>query len=69
MSEPTITFENVEVVASSDLAMQVRVQGKVVFIGSAQPLRGTTIRRLGQRGRLVLSLWTVRELGLSAPAA
>jgi hypothetical protein len=69
MPEPTIAFENVEVVSSSDLAMQVRVQGKVVFIGSLQPLRGTTIRRLGQRGRLVLPLCTVRELGLAVPDA
>jgi hypothetical protein len=69
MSQPTITFENVEVVSSSDLAMQVRVQGKAVVIGSLQSLPGTTIHRLGQRGRLVLSLWTARELGLSGPAS
>ena len=69
MAEPTVTFEDAQVVASSDLAIQVRVQGKVVFIGNLQPLPGTTIRRLGERGRLVLPLWVVRELGLYTPAA
>jgi hypothetical protein len=69
MSEPTVTFENVEVVSSSDLAMQVRVQRKIVFIGSLQALPGTTIHRLGERGRLVLPVWVARDVGLAARAA
>ena len=69
MAEPTITFDDVHVVTASDLAMTVQVQGKRIVIGSAQPLAGTTVRRLGDRGRLVLPRWAARELGLSERAA
>jgi len=68
MSDTTVTFDDVEVVAASDLAMRVQVQGKVIVVGSTQPLAGTTIRWLGERGSLVLPRWAVRELGLSEPA-
>ena len=69
MSETTITFDGVEVLAASDLAMRVQVQDKVIVVGNSEPLAGTTIRWLGDRGRLVLPSWAVRELGLSEPAA
>jgi hypothetical protein len=67
MAEPTVTFDDVHVVTASDLAMTVRVQRKVVVVGNAQPLAGTTVRWLGDRGRLVLPRWAARELGLWEP--
>jgi len=64
-----MTFDDVQVVMASDLAMSVRVQRKVVIVAAAQPLAGTTVRWLGDRGRLVLLRSAARELGLSDRAA
>ena len=61
----SVVFDGVEVIAASDMAMWVSVRGKRVIVGRAQPLAGTTICWLGDRGRLVLPLWAVHELGLS----
>ena len=69
MVDPTVTFDDVHVVMASDLAMTVRVRGKLVVLGSADPLAGTTVRWLGDRGRLVLARWAAHELGLSERAA
>jgi len=50
------------------MALRCRVGGKVVMVGSAQPLEGTTVHRAGDHGRLVLPRWAVLDLGLPDPA-
>src|SRR5690348_12776355 len=68
MPETPVAFDDVDVVSASDLAMRCRIGGKVVMVGSAQPLEGTTVRRAGDHGRLVLPRWAALDLGLMAPA-
>jgi hypothetical protein len=67
MPDTPITFEDVEVLSTTDLAMRCRVQGKIVLIGQSQYLNGTTVHRAGDRGRLVLPRWAVADLGLTEP--
>jgi hypothetical protein len=67
MPETPVAFEDAEVLSATDLTMRVRVQDKVVVVGNAQPLAGTTVGRAGDRGRLVLPRWAVRDLGLTEP--
>jgi hypothetical protein len=69
MPDTPITFEDVELLEDSGLAWHVRIQGKVVIVGRARPLQGTTIRSPGNRGRLVLPRWAVEDLGLTEPTA
>jgi hypothetical protein len=68
MPDTPVIFENVRVLSSTDLAIRCLVGGKVVIVGAAQPLPGTTIRRPGDVGRLVLPRGAVRDLGLTEPA-
>lgn len=68
MPETPIVFESVQVISTTDLTMRCRVQGKVVIIGSVQALSGTTVRGVGDVGRLVLPRWAVHDLGLTEPA-
>jgi hypothetical protein len=44
-----------------------RIDGRNVFVGSAVPLSGTTIRVAGNIGRLVLPHWFAVQEGLAAP--
>ena len=62
-----IVFEGVEVVSATDVTLRCRVQGMVFTVGALQFLRGTTIHRAGDRGRLVLPRWALRDLGLAEP--
>jgi len=67
MPDTPIVFENVEVLTSTDCALRCRVQGQVVFVGRLQILAGTTVRRPGDVGRLIVPGWAVRDLGLPEP--
>jgi hypothetical protein len=64
MPETPITFDDVEVLRASNLTMRCRVKGQDVTVARLQVMHGTTVQRDGDRGRLVLPRWTVRELGL-----
>jgi hypothetical protein len=64
MPDSPVAFDDVEVVSATELAIRCRIAGKVVVVGSAQPLEGTTVRRAGDHGRLVLPRWAVVDLGL-----
>lgn len=67
MPETPITFEQVEVLSRTDLGMSCQIDGRRVYVGTAVPLAGTTIRLSGERGRLVLPRWFVQENGLTPP--
>jgi hypothetical protein len=61
MPDTPITFENVEVLDDTGLGRTCRINGQVVFVGSAVSLDGTTVFVVGQAGRLVLPRWFVEE--------
>ena len=69
MPESPVTYDDVEVLSASGLTMRCRVAGKVVIVGRGQPMHGTSVRDVGDRGRLVLPRWAVRDLGLPEPAS
>jgi len=60
-----VELSGVEVIDAGGLVMKCRIDGKVVFVPPLRVLRGTTIRRLGDRGTLVLEAELARELGLA----
>jgi hypothetical protein len=64
MPETPIVFENVEVLADTGLGRSCRINGRVVFVGSAVPLDGTTVCVVGHIGRLVLPRWFVEQEGV-----
>lgn len=69
MPETPVTFDDVELVEANGMTLRCRVQGKLVIVGSLQALPGTTVRRPGDRGRLMLAPWAVQSLGLTEPAS
>jgi len=68
MPKTPIVFERVQVIFTTELTMRCRVEGKVIVVGNLQVLSGTTVRDVGDVGRLVLPRWAVHDLGLTEPA-
>ena len=68
MPRTPIAFESVQVISTTELTMRCRVQSKVIVVGNLQVLSGTTVRNVGDVGRLVLPRWAVHDLGLTEPA-
>ena len=67
MAETPIPFDDVEILSDgSGLGFTCRIGARDLFIGSAIPLPGTTVRRPGDRGRLVLPRWFVEKHELAA---
>jgi hypothetical protein len=65
MSNPTdIVFEDVRVVADNGMALQCVVDRRTVWVGRLQVLPGSTVRAVGDRGRLVIPDWLARDLRL-----
>jgi hypothetical protein len=69
MPETPITFDGVLVIETTEITFRCLVEDKEVVIGNLQPLKGTTVRVKGDRGRLVLPRWAVRDLGLTEPTS
>jgi hypothetical protein len=46
------------------LGHEFRIGGKEAFVGSAVPLKGTTVTVVGQIGCLVLPRWFVQQEGI-----
>jgi hypothetical protein len=61
MPETPIVFDGVEMLNASSLGRTFRIGCKDVFVGSALPLKGTTVVVVGQVGRLVLPRWFVEQ--------
>ena len=62
-SSDRVTFDDVKVIRDG-LVLECRVGNRVVWVPPRRMLRGTTITRTGDRGRLVLSRETALNLGL-----
>jgi hypothetical protein len=61
MPETPIVFDGVKMLNASSLGRTFRIGCKDVFVGSALPLKGTTVVVVGQVGRLVLPRWFVEQ--------
>ena len=65
-----VTFEDVEAIASNGLGLLCRVSGKEVWVPYANmPRRERTVRRPGDRGRLIVPHWLTVNLELLERAA
>ena len=64
MSHDLVAFDDVEVIRVMPMGIVCRVRGQEVWIGSIQIRQGTTIRRRGDLGRLVLQRDDAQLLGL-----
>jgi hypothetical protein len=60
-----VEFNDVEVLDAGGLLLTCRVSDQIVLVPRLRALPGTTIRRSGDRGRLVLEQDLARELGLA----
>jgi hypothetical protein len=60
-----MTFPDVEVLYGGALVLKCRIDGKIVHLPPLRMLPGTTIRRTGDRGMLVLERTLAIELGLA----
>jgi len=60
-----VEFDDVEVIRDTSLILMCRVGMKLVAVPPLRMLPGTTIARMGDRGRLVLSRELALNLGLS----
>jgi hypothetical protein len=68
MPNTPITFEDVVRLSDTGLGGRYRIGNRDVFVGSVLPMTGTTVFRIGQRGRLVLPRWFVEQERLALPA-
>jgi len=62
-SSDRVSFDGVQVIRDG-IVLECRVGKRVVWVRPRRMLRGTTIRRTGDQGRLVLSRETALNLGL-----
>jgi hypothetical protein len=65
MPDTPITFEDVERLSDSGFGGNYRIGERTLFVGSAVPLGGTTVYRVGEIGRLVLPRWFAETNGLT----
>ena len=63
MPQTRSIFDNIEVMRVTDFGFYGRIDGHEVFVGPTVPLRGTTVVRKGDVGRLVLPRWFVQLHG------
>ncbi len=52
-----VVFEDVEVTDDSGGVLACRHRGRPLWVGVRQLVAGTTVRRKGDRGRLVIPRW------------
>jgi hypothetical protein len=68
-SDATVECPEVEVVRDTGLVLVCRVGDRQVMIPPMHMLPGTTVRRPGDRGRLVLPRWFAAEIGVEHACA
>ncbi len=64
-----VVFEDVEVVDDSGGVLECRHQGRALWVNVSQLAAGTTVRRTGDRGRLVIPRWLADTLDWNHPSA
>lgn len=64
MGDPSVTFDDVEVLRDSGLALLCVIRGKHCWIPKAQLLAGTRVRQPGDRGTIVVPEWFAADQGL-----
>jgi hypothetical protein len=62
----TVCFQDVHVVATSDLAVCCRITGRNYWFKPARLLEGSTVARFGDRGVIVVARKLAEEQGLMA---
>jgi hypothetical protein len=67
MEEPTVVYDDVEVIRNDGLGVLCRIRGRQLFVGSVMILPGSTADRTTRSGRMVLPEWFAVEHGLPVP--
>ncbi len=63
-----VAFQDVEVVDDSGGVLACRHRGRPLWVGVHQLAAGTTVRRKGDRGRLVIPRWLADTLAWNHPS-
>jgi hypothetical protein len=64
---PNVTLQDVEVIGDTGLALHCVHGGKDVWVGHDQLLPGSTIRKVGDRGVLVIPAWLAATVHWNRP--
>jgi hypothetical protein len=59
-----VVLDGVRVVADNGLALKCVIDRREVWVGRLQILPGSTVRAVGDFGRLVIPTWLADDLGL-----
>jgi len=59
-----VEFDDVEIVRATAIILMCRVGMRIVAVPPRRTLPGTTVRRMGDRGRLILPREVALNLGL-----
>lgn len=59
-----VVFDEVRVLADNGMALKCLVNRREVWVGRLQVLRGSTVRDVGDCGKLVVPGWLARDLDL-----
>jgi hypothetical protein len=65
MAEPSVRFDDVEVLRDSGLALLCLIRGKHVWVPKAQLLSGSCVMQPGDRGTVVVPEWFALDQGLT----
>ena len=64
MRDAPFVLDDVHVVRETDLGWTCEIRGRTIFVGRLQTIPGTTVPRVGDRGRVTLTTAAARDLGL-----
>ncbi|MBA2708700.1 MAG: hypothetical protein H0U59_12920 [Gemmatimonadaceae bacterium] len=63
--QPDVTIEGVEVTVATAKALLVTKDGKENWVPLSQLKDGTTVKKRGDKGRIILPAWLAKEKGWS----
>lgn len=64
MPDAPFVLDDVRVVRETDLGWTCEIQSRTIFVGRLQIVAGTTVPRVGERGRITLTAAAARDLGV-----
>ncbi len=67
-TDAVVAFEDVEVLDDSGGILECRHHGRPLWVNVNQLAPGTTVRRKGDRGRLVIPRWLADTLAWNHPS-